>query len=72
MPAQPSACRHCSYTHSEALADLLLQVSNQWVVEVTHTALLTVSLDPSQMAELGVHGHTQDLSVNGLELAVAV
>lgn len=58
--------------HAEGLADLALQIGHQRVGEVAQAALITGSLDPGQMGELGVHGHAQHLGVQLLELLILV
>lgn len=50
----------------------LLEVRYQRVLQVTYATLVSGGLDPGQVAELGVHGHTQDLSVHGLEVIVGI
>ncbi len=55
-----------------SFGDFTLQVGDQGVSKVAEATLVTGGLDPGQVRELGVNGDTEDLSVDGLELSIAV
>ena len=56
----------------ESVADLLVEVSDQGIVDVAQTALIAGSLNPGQMAELAVNGNAEDFGVLAGEICVAV
>jgi hypothetical protein len=58
--------------HLVGFRDFALQVRDQGVGKVTEATLVTGGLDPSQVRELGVNRDTENLSVECLELIIAV
>ena len=52
--------------------DLLLEIGDESVVDVTDSTLVPRGLDPGQVAKLRVDRHAQHLAVEGLKLLIAV
>ena len=52
--------------------DLLLEVGNEGVGDISQAASLAIGLHPGQMAELAVHGDPENLRVATGEIAVTV
>ncbi len=56
----------------EGVTDLLVQVGDEGIVDITDTTLIPRGLDPGQVAVLAVDGNAEDFTVLAGEIGVAV